>query len=77
MQVISNVFEMLDNYVGSKSFDSLSLEQIRELLKEFATTRQNRILFELSQDEKLLKIEKELMTLSARLINNNQTVIYR
>jgi hypothetical protein len=77
MDEIDMIFKKLDDYVGEKSFDRLSITQIKDLIKDFANTRRTRVDLDMPKDEKLLELEKELRNLRARLINNNQVMVYR
>lgn len=77
MDEIDIIFQMLDEYTQTTIDDKLTIKQINTYITELSGTRRIRMNLHLPKDTKKLSLEKELLHLRARMLNNNQTIINR
>lgn len=74
---INNIFAQFDNYISHHSFDYLTIEMVTNLIYECAETRKMRESNNLSKDEKLYNIEKDLRWLKSLMLEHYLTKITR
>ena len=77
MDEIDVIFQMLDEYTQTTINNKLTMKQINAYIIELSGARRIRMNLHLPKDEKKLSLEKELLHLRARMLNNNQTIINR